>query len=100
MCQAWTTSLYDREVVGQATALAAGWGNLGGAMTQVGREGGREEGREGGQRKGAKKFGVSEWYRGWVGGREGGWEGRRQKLTKHACLPPFLPSSLSLSPRL
>ncbi|KAM3570273.1 hypothetical protein VYU27_007664, partial [Nannochloropsis oceanica] len=35
MCQAWTTSLYDREVVGQATALAAGWGNLGGAMTQI-----------------------------------------------------------------
>ena len=45
MCQAWTTSLYKREVVGQATALAAGWGNLGGAVSQVG---GREGGREGG----------------------------------------------------
>ncbi|KAI0035447.1 nitrate transporter [Vararia minispora EC-137] len=32
-CQAWTTTFFDKKVVGQANALAAGWGNSGGGFT-------------------------------------------------------------------
>ena len=34
-CQYWTSSMFTREVAGTANALAAGWGNLGGAVAQV-----------------------------------------------------------------
>ncbi|KAH7912719.1 major facilitator superfamily domain-containing protein [Hygrophoropsis aurantiaca] len=32
-CQAWTTIFFDKNVVGQANALAGGWGNSGGGFT-------------------------------------------------------------------
>ena len=35
MCQAWTTVMFTKEVAGTANALAAGWGNLGGGLTQI-----------------------------------------------------------------
>lgn len=34
-CQFWTSSMFTREVVATANALVAGWGNLGGGVTQV-----------------------------------------------------------------
>ncbi|KAL4065998.1 major facilitator superfamily domain-containing protein [Scleroderma citrinum] len=34
-CQAWTTAFFDKNVVGTANALAAGWGNSGGGVTFV-----------------------------------------------------------------
>mmetsp|Transcript_11376 Transcript_11376/g.17605 ORF Transcript_11376/g.17605 Transcript_11376/m.17605 type:complete len:919 (-) Transcript_11376:104-2860(-) len=34
-CQYWTSSMFVREVAGTANALVAGWGNLGGGVTQV-----------------------------------------------------------------
>jgi NNP family nitrate/nitrite transporter-like MFS transporter len=35
MCQFWTTSMFNRELVGTANALVGGWGNLGGGMAQI-----------------------------------------------------------------
>ena len=35
MCQAWTSAMFARKVVGTANALAGGWGNLGGGVTQL-----------------------------------------------------------------
>ena len=35
MCQYWCTRMFAREVVGTANAMAGGWGNLGGAVTQL-----------------------------------------------------------------
>jgi MFS transporter, NNP family, nitrate/nitrite transporter len=35
MCQFWTSRMFTREVVGTANALVAGWGNLGGGVTQL-----------------------------------------------------------------
>eukprot|EP00957_Ditylum_brightwellii_P116566 8891385-Ditylum_brightwellii.AAC.1 len=35
MCQYWTATMFTREVAGTALSLAAGWGNLGGAVTNV-----------------------------------------------------------------
>ena len=32
-CQYWTISMFTKEIAGTANALAAGWGNLGGATT-------------------------------------------------------------------
>ncbi|KAI9569845.1 major facilitator superfamily domain-containing protein [Boletus coccyginus] len=32
-CQAWTTVFFDKNVVGRANALVAGWGNTGGGVT-------------------------------------------------------------------
>ncbi|KAH7310615.1 major facilitator superfamily domain-containing protein [Stachybotrys elegans] len=32
-CQAWTTTFFDKSVVGTANAFAGGWGNLGGGVT-------------------------------------------------------------------
>ncbi|EGX88691.1 nitrate transporter CrnA [Cordyceps militaris CM01] len=32
-CQVWTTSFFDKNVVGTANALTAGWGNAGGGIT-------------------------------------------------------------------
>jgi NNP family nitrate/nitrite transporter-like MFS transporter len=34
-CQYWTSSMFTREVAGTANALVAGWGNLGGGVTQI-----------------------------------------------------------------
>lgn len=33
--QYWTSSMFTREVAGTANSLAAGWGNLGGGITQI-----------------------------------------------------------------
>ena len=35
MCQFWTSRMFTKEVVGTANALVAGWGNLGGGVTQL-----------------------------------------------------------------
>jgi len=35
MCQMWTTRMFTKEVAGTANALAGGWGNLGGGVTQL-----------------------------------------------------------------
>jgi len=32
-CQVWCTGFYDKNCVGRANALAAGWGNAGGGIT-------------------------------------------------------------------
>ncbi|KAL7535648.1 hypothetical protein ACHAXR_010773 [Thalassiosira sp. AJA248-18] len=34
-CQYWTCTMFTKEVAGTANALAAGWGNLGGAVAQI-----------------------------------------------------------------
>ncbi|KAK4702453.1 MFS transporter, NNP family, nitrate/nitrite transporter, partial [Phenoliferia sp. Uapishka_3] len=34
-CQSWTTSFFDKNIVGTANALVGGWGNLGGGVTFV-----------------------------------------------------------------
>jgi MFS transporter, NNP family, nitrate/nitrite transporter len=35
MCQYWCTRMFAKEVVGTANAVAGGWGNLGGGVTQL-----------------------------------------------------------------
>lgn len=35
MCQFWTTRMFTKEIVGTANAIAGGWGNLGGGVTQL-----------------------------------------------------------------
>jgi NNP family nitrate/nitrite transporter-like MFS transporter len=35
MCQFWSSRMFCREVVGTANAVTAGWGNLGGGVTQL-----------------------------------------------------------------
>ncbi|KAG7375036.1 nitrite extrusion protein 1 NarK [Nitzschia inconspicua] len=35
MCQFWTSRMFCKEVVGTANAMVAGWGNLGGGVTQL-----------------------------------------------------------------
>ncbi|CAO1635544.1 unnamed protein product [Parajaminaea phylloscopi] len=32
-CQAWTTTFFDKNIVGTANAFAGGWGNMGGGVT-------------------------------------------------------------------
>lgn len=32
-CQVWTTGYFDKNVIGTANALTAGWGNAGGGIT-------------------------------------------------------------------
>jgi NNP family nitrate/nitrite transporter-like MFS transporter len=32
-CQVWTTGYFDKNIVGTANALTAGWGNAGGGIT-------------------------------------------------------------------
>ena len=34
-CQAWTSLLFAPRIVGTANAFSAGWGNLGGGVTQI-----------------------------------------------------------------
>jgi NNP family nitrate/nitrite transporter-like MFS transporter len=34
-CQFWTSSMYNKKVVGTANAFAGGWGNLGGGFTYI-----------------------------------------------------------------
>eukprot|EP00557_Chaetoceros_sp_GSL56_P011592 CAMPEP_0176486822 /NCGR_PEP_ID=MMETSP0200_2-20121128/5781_1 /TAXON_ID=947934 /ORGANISM="Chaetoceros sp., Strain GSL56" /LENGTH=874 /DNA_ID=CAMNT_0017883565 /DNA_START=199 /DNA_END=2823 /DNA_ORIENTATION=+ len=34
-CQYWTSCMFTREVAGTANSLVAGWGNLGGGVTQI-----------------------------------------------------------------
>lgn len=35
MCQYWTSRMFAREVAGSANAIVAGWGNLGGGVSQL-----------------------------------------------------------------
>jgi MFS transporter, NNP family, nitrate/nitrite transporter len=35
MCQAWSSRMFAKKIVGTANAITAGWGNLGGGVTQV-----------------------------------------------------------------
>jgi MFS transporter, NNP family, nitrate/nitrite transporter len=35
MCQFWTSRMFTKDVVGTANAVVAGWGNLGGGVTQL-----------------------------------------------------------------
>lgn len=35
MCQFWTSRMFTKKVVGTANAMVAGWGNLGGGVTQL-----------------------------------------------------------------
>jgi NNP family nitrate/nitrite transporter-like MFS transporter len=32
-CQVWTTGFFDKNIIGTANALVAGWGNSGGGIT-------------------------------------------------------------------
>jgi MFS transporter, NNP family, nitrate/nitrite transporter len=35
MCQAWTSLMFTKEIVGMANGIVAGWGNLGAGITQI-----------------------------------------------------------------